>query len=121
MRSSEPTESKLSTVPAAVRSALSRYRALLFERFGARVHEFRLFGSFARGEATDESDVDVFVVLDRLTHEERNAAIDLAYHAATSGEWVRVSPLVYTAAEAADLRARERGLLRAIDSEGIAL
>jgi predicted nucleotidyltransferase len=40
-----------------------------------------LFGSQARGTASEESDVDVLVVIDNLTDAERRLAIDLAYDA----------------------------------------
>src|SRR5579883_1383968 len=50
-----------------VASALSRFRAVLAERFGARLREVVLYGSHARGTATEDSDVDVLVVVDDLT------------------------------------------------------
>ncbi len=46
---------------------LARLRAELLCRYGERLAEVRLFGSQARGEATEESDIDVLVVL-RDTH-----------------------------------------------------
>jgi predicted nucleotidyltransferase len=41
----------------------------------------RLFGSYARGDAEEDSDVDVAVIVDALTEPERTAAIDLAFEA----------------------------------------
>ena len=52
-----PTKSKLSRKD--VLALLRSHREVLRERFG--VTEISLFGSFARDEATDESDVDVVV------------------------------------------------------------
>lgn len=100
---------------------LARYRALLVERFGERLAELRLFGSFARGDAREGSDVDVLVVVRGLTDRERDEAIDLAYDARHDLEWVDLCPVVYSDAQVAERRERERALLRAIDAEGIPL
>lgn len=48
------------TLPAAY---LPELRARLDALYGARLVRVVLFGSYARGEATPESDVDVLVVL----------------------------------------------------------
>lgn len=48
----------------AVRAALADAAAALHARYGSRLHALVLFGSQARGDAHDESDVDVLVVLD---------------------------------------------------------
>jgi hypothetical protein len=45
----------------------------LWDIFGERVEFIGLQGSYARGEATDESDIDLVVVLDHLTAEDLRA------------------------------------------------
>ncbi|HEX7670731.1 MAG TPA: nucleotidyltransferase domain-containing protein [Polyangiaceae bacterium] len=103
-------------------SALTRFRTALGERFGERLREVRLFGSQARGEANEDSDVDVFVSVDGLTGAERSEILTLAYHADLAGEEdVLLSPLAYSTEQADELRRRERRLLRDIDREGVAL
>ena len=56
------------TLPAhlspAVQAALTEAREALHDLYGARLLRLVLYGSHARGEAHDESDVDVLVVLD---------------------------------------------------------
>jgi predicted nucleotidyltransferase len=108
-------------LPLAVRAALDAYRTALREAFGERLKELRLFGSYARQEARHDSDVDVFVSIEGLTHAERDVAFDLAYGVELRGEWVGLAPLVYSTEQAGELRARERRLLCDIDREGIAL
>lgn len=103
--------------------ALARFRQALDGRFGARVREVVLFGSHARGTASEASDVDVYVVIDDAAYEDQKVVFDLAYgiDASAPGEdgWVGLEPVVHSTAQAADMRSRERGLLRNIDSQGI--
>ena len=109
-------------LPSSVVQALQHFRVSLDERFGPRVREVRLFGSYARGEANEDSDVDVFVSIDGLTGAERSDVLDLAYYADLAGEEdVLLSPLAHSTEQADDLRRRERRLLRDIDREGVPL
>ncbi len=45
---------------------LERFTKLLKETFGERIYFVGLQGSFSRGEATDSSDIDTVVILDKL-------------------------------------------------------
>ena len=58
---------------------LTALRTRLGERFGARLRDFVLFGSRARGEGHDASDLDVLVLVTDLTASERRDVIDAAY------------------------------------------
>lgn len=109
-------------LPFAVDVALQRFEAALRGRFGARLSEFVLFGSHARGDAHEDSDVDVLVVVDDLTDAERLDLVGIAYHVDRSlDDWVGLSPLVYSAAQAAKMRSGGRRLFRDIDCEGVRL
>jgi hypothetical protein len=110
-------------LPPPVRGALERFRQALERRFGPRLREVVLFGSHARGEADDESDVDVLVVIDALDEREQVEVTDLAYQAdaADRASWTGLSPLACSSAHAAMMRERERLLFRDIDREGIRL
>jgi predicted nucleotidyltransferase len=109
-------------LPPAVEAALDRLRGALRERFGARVSELVLFGSHARGDAHEESDVDVLVAIDGLSEEDRLAVLDFASLLDSAApEWVGLSPLVYSSEQAARMRAGGRRLFRDIDREGIRL
>lgn len=49
-----------------IRETLRHLKQGLAELYGERLKGVYLFGSYARGEADDESDIDVLIVLDRV-------------------------------------------------------
>ena len=57
-------------LPPSICDAVARYATAARARFGARLSELRVFGSYARGDAEEHSDVDVFVVIDAPTYAE---------------------------------------------------
>lgn len=65
-------------VSPLVSRALEEFASRLHERFGAALVDLRLFGSVARGESHEDSDVDVAVVLTQIDWATRRTVIDLA-------------------------------------------
>ncbi len=57
---------------------LEAYARGIRERLGSRVVEVRAFGSYARGDATEDSDLDILVLIDGMTAQDRWEAIHLA-------------------------------------------
>ncbi|WP_456369952.1 nucleotidyltransferase domain-containing protein [Geoglobus sp.] len=55
---------ELSELPESKREAISEFIKILRESFGESIAKVILFGSVARGDFTDESDIDVLVVGD---------------------------------------------------------
>ncbi len=51
-----------------IRKTLQRLKQGLTELYGERLKGVYLFGSYARGEADEESDIDVLIVLDHVEH-----------------------------------------------------
>jgi predicted nucleotidyltransferase len=49
-----------------ISALMSQLKEGLLGLYGSRLRGLYLFGSYARGEQDDESDVDVLIVLDRL-------------------------------------------------------
>jgi hypothetical protein len=106
-------------VPPAAWAALGSLKAKLIALFGVRLQKLVLFGSYARNQFNEESDVDVLVLLDTLSPGERERVVDEAVRCST-GEMF-LSPLILTTAQFDALRARERLIALDIDREGIAV
>ena len=117
-----PLEERICRVPDAVWRCLRRAKEALTALLGTRLAELKLFGSYARAQFVEDSDVDVLVLLaDEPTTSERNAILHACFEA-SRGDWeVVLSPLIMSQAELDDLRARERILALDIDREGIPL
>jgi len=108
------------TLPPAIGAVIERFRAEVAKRYGERLREVVLFGSWARGSANQKSDIDLLVVVDDLTDRERRDLLDLAFDIGSAGEeHLTITPLVYSTEQAEDMRARERRLMREIALDGI--
>jgi uncharacterized protein len=107
-----------SMVPSLIAEALTLYRARLEDALPARVLRVTLFGSHARGEAHEDSDVDVLVLLEHATHAERARAIDVGGLVGMD-LLLPIAPVVMTAAEWAEMVARERLFVREIARDGV--
>jgi predicted nucleotidyltransferase len=103
------------------RVALDEFCAEVRARFGVRLRELALFGSRARGEeASDDSDVDVLVVIDGMTGAEGRAVAHLAGDAMTRHD-ILLSPFVVSAERTNELRARERLIASEIARDAVPL
>ena len=77
-----------------------------------------VFGSVARGEADEESDVDVLVRIESPSFEERRKAAHLAWQVGFEHHLV-LSPLVLSESQWAELVHRERLIVDEIDRDGV--
>ena len=107
-------------MPASLRPPLEAFRDRLRATFGDRLRDVRLFGSYARGEADEDSDVDVLVVVDDLTNLEVGLVADAA-SPTILGTGLALSPLPVSTAHLAELRKTRRALVLDLDREGISL
>jgi predicted nucleotidyltransferase len=73
----------LARLAADERQWIIGLRPALQSRFGDRLRDLRLFGSKVRGDDHDESDIDILVLLDGCTQEDRNVVWDLAWSIST--------------------------------------
>lgn len=106
--------------PPVVADTLARYASELRARWGEAVFAVRLFGSFARGEANEESDVDVAVVLETVDWKTRCAVIDLATDIGLPVD-LRISPAIFDRETYERWRRQERALVVDIEREGVPL
>jgi predicted nucleotidyltransferase len=110
------------TLPPAVEEALGRFREALRARYGDRLVQLKLFGSFASGDAWEESDADVLVLLRGATRADADEVVALADQSGfVGGGFVPISPFVRTPEAFEELRRRELRIAQDIDQEGLAL
>jgi predicted nucleotidyltransferase len=107
-------------LPAGVERGLDTFVTLLRERFGGRLIAVRLFGSYARGTAHEESDVDCLVLLDRVTPEDDRAITDVAGDLTWQADVV-IAPLIMSVDQFEAWKASERRAALEIDREGVTL
>lgn len=66
-------------LPPQINIALDAYIRSLLNHFGTRVVDVLLFGSRARGDAVEESDTDLIVIVDDPTDQELQDVRGLAF------------------------------------------
>jgi predicted nucleotidyltransferase len=98
-------------------AALAEIAAEMRTRFGGRLTQLMLFGSHARGEATEDSDVDVLIVVKDLTSAD-GRLVDACVGDILTRTDVLLSPLLLSDARFEELRSRERRLIAEIDRDG---
>lgn len=112
-----PLEERRRQIPPDILARLERTKASVAALLGPRLREVRLFGSYARSQATDASDVDVLLLVDRLDEGDRDRILE----AVVLSGGILLSPLILTVAQLDSLRARELLIAQDLDREGITL
>lgn len=100
--------------------ALNELHVWLRQRFSERLREVTLFGSRARGEGDEDSDLDVAVIVDDLGWREAREVADVCGDLLTRYD-VLVSPFALSGREMNRLRQRERFIARELSRDGIRL
>src|SRR4030067_3248459 len=80
------------------------------------VHEVRVFGSRARGDATEDSDLDVLVVVDQLDHSTEKYISDCAWEAGFPDDIV-IMPVAITLDNLKNSPLRESVFIRTVYRE----
>jgi uncharacterized protein len=111
------------SVRTAGLSAADRQVAATLKRHVAEIGrpvEFRVFGSRARGDATGESDLDVFIELEMASPATRRRIDDLAWEIGFAAGMV-ISPLVVTRDELETGPVGANPIIQRIMAEGVAV
>ena len=96
--------------------AVDEFVQKLKEKFGDRVESIIVFGSYARGESKEESDIDVLIVGDIKLDD----VIDVAYPIFLK-YGVYISPIVMSRGYFEMLKAEKTGFIENVLKEGITL
>ena len=101
------------------RAAAEEYARQVRARFGKRTSRITLYGSAARGDWTDESDIDVLILLDREEPGDMEWLVNTAYAVGISQRHLLLQPVMLTADEFKHLVDRERRFATDVLNEGI--
>ncbi len=99
-------------------TALGHLKEALLRRFGGRLRSMRLFGSRASGVGQPDSDIDVLVLIEGLSRQEKVEVLEMAADISLD-LGVDLSPLVMAPEAFEFLRSRETRLALDIETEGI--
>jgi predicted nucleotidyltransferase len=80
--------------------------------------DFRVFGSRARGDADEYSDMDVFVEVERLDKGQKERILDIAWEVGFENFMV-IAPLIFSRDELENSALRSSPIVKAINSEGV--
>jgi predicted nucleotidyltransferase len=98
---------------------IGKFRELLEER--VHICSMIIFGSRARGDAAEDSDLDVLVVIEeKETFDLRMFVYDCAWEAGF-GEGIIICPLLFSRDRWENSPERDGALVRTIQEEGIAV
>jgi len=80
--------------------------------------DFRVFGSRARGDADEYSDMDVFIEVERLNPEIREKIEDVIWEVGFEN-FIVISPLIFTRDEIKNTPLRSSPIVKNITEEGV--
>jgi len=82
--------------------------------------DFRIFGSRARGDADEYSDLDVFIKVERIDHKMRERIEDVIWEVGFNN-FIVISPLIFTRDEIENTALRSSAIVKNITEEGVSL
>lgn len=110
----------IKSLSSAEQKALGSFKKEMSHICGKAVFRLHLFGSRARLEGNEDSDVDVLVLLSKENNRLKIKIWDAAY-AIFAKTGIYLSPLVLSDAQFNHLKSRERLIALEIERDGIAI
>ncbi len=80
--------------------------------------DYKVFGSRARGDAHEYSDMDVYIKVERLDKDLKERIRDIAWEVGFE-HLIHISPLIFTREEAEDSPLRASPIVESIAEEGV--
>jgi predicted nucleotidyltransferase len=80
--------------------------------------DFRVFGSRARGDADEYSDLDVFLEVETLDKERKDMISDIVWEVGFK-YYLVISPIVFTRDEIENSPLRSSSIIKSVTEEGI--
>jgi len=108
------------TLSASETAAIGEFIARARDALGDDLRSARLFGSRARGEGHEDSDLDIALLVSSEGRARRHALYDLAFDVGLA-YGVALAPLVLEERRFEELKDRERLIARDIEVDGIPL
>lgn len=102
------------------KSAVESFKQSLVKEFGTEVIRVRLFGSRARGEGNEDSDLDILVLLKKESRSAKDRIFEISSDILLEYE-IDISPLVMSEEHFESMKKRERRLPKDIEKEGVDL
>lgn len=81
--------------------------------------DFKVFGSRARGDADEYSDLDVFIEVETLDKELKDKISDIAWEVGFHNDCMHISPLIFTRHEIEESPLRISSIVQVIAEEGV--
>ncbi len=81
--------------------------------------DFKVFGSRARGDADEYSDLDVFIEVETLDKELKDKISDIAWEVGFYNDCIHISPLIFTRYEIEESPLRISSIVQVITEEGV--
>jgi uncharacterized protein len=82
--------------------------------------DFKVFGSRARGDSEEDSDMDVFLEIESINNSIKEKITEIVWEVGFNNQLV-ISPLIYTRDEVENSPLRVSPILKNINTEGISI